>query len=90
MENKKIDSGMIRAIDNIVCDQDINIEKANFLADKLTDLISDCPTDELKLFCFDQIQMLAEILFDYTIKLCKDQKELSSRINSIIKKLQSR
>lgn len=88
MENKNYN--IVRALDDIVCEQEITVEKANFLADQLTDLISDCPTDELKLFCFDQIQMLAEILFDYTIKLCRDQKELSSRINSIIKKSQSR
>ena len=89
MENTKIDFGAILELDNAVCEQDINIEKANFLADRLTDLISECPTDELKLFCFDQIQMLAEILFDYTIKLNECQKELSSRVNSVIKKSQS-
>lgn len=90
MEKNKNDFDIIHALDNIVCEQEITVEKANFLADQLTDLISECNTDEYKVYCFNQIQTLAEILFDYTIKLCKDQKELSSRINSIIKKSQSR
>lgn len=82
MEKKNYD--IIHALDSIVCEQEITVEKANFLAGQLTDLISDCNTDEYKVYCFNQIQTLAEILFDYTIKLCKDQKELSAKLNSAL------
>ena len=84
MEKKKDNFDIIHALDSIVCEHEITVEKANSLADQLTDLISDCNTDEYKVYCFNQIQTLAEILFDYTIKLCKDQKELSAKLDSAL------